>query len=86
MTDRHRLVRGPLRRPRLLVALLLVTLFGSASVLAASDASISVRARSGVDIDTMDPAFYRGNEEFNLDLHRGGVPPARGHRVPPRLR
>jgi len=68
MTDRQRFARGPSRLRHLLVALLLMALFGSASVLAVSDESISVRARSGVDIDTMDPAFYRGNEEFNLDL------------------
>ncbi len=68
MTDRHRLGRGPSWRPRALFALALAVLLGSVSVLAASDETIRVRARSGQDIDTMDPAFYRGNEEYNIDL------------------
>lgn len=31
------------------------------------DGELRVRARNGADIETMDPAFYRGNEESNLD-------------------
>lgn len=60
--------RAPSRRSLLPFVLALVALLVSASALAVSDATLTVRARNGVDIDTMDPAFYRGNEEFNLDL------------------
>ncbi len=66
MTDRHRLGRGPLWL--LLPLLLAFAVAFSASAQTASDQSISVRARNGQDIDTMDPAFYRGNEEYNIDL------------------
>ena len=68
MTDRYRLGRGPAWHARTIVVVLLSALFAGASVLAASDETLSVRARNGADIDTMDPAFYRGNEEYNIDM------------------
>lgn len=46
----------------------LVLLLGSAVAQDADPDTLSVRARSGIDIATMDPAYYNGNEEFNLDL------------------
>jgi peptide/nickel transport system substrate-binding protein len=60
--------RTPRRHRLLPLVLALTALLLIASALAVSDETLSVRARSGADIDTMDPAFYRGNEEFNLDL------------------
>lgn len=56
------------RRGMLPLVLALAALLVSASALANSDETLSVRARSGADIDTMDPAFYQGNEEYNIDL------------------
>jgi len=56
------------RRGLLPLVLALAALLVSASALANSDETLSVRARSGADIDTMDPAFYQGNEEYNIDL------------------
>lgn len=46
-------------------AVLLLVLAGSSAL--ASD-TLRVRARRGADIDTMDPAHYLGNEEYNIDL------------------
>jgi len=68
MTDRPRLATRVSRVLSVLVVLGLAALFGTASVLAAGHDTLSVRARNGADIDTMDPAFYLGNEEYNLDL------------------
>jgi peptide/nickel transport system substrate-binding protein len=58
----------PLRH---LVTLGLVVLMASLAAplaFAQSDETLTVRARNGADIDTMDPAFYQGNEENNIDL------------------
>jgi peptide/nickel transport system substrate-binding protein len=54
-------------------ALGVATMFALALLLnvplaAAQGDTLSVRARNGADIDTMDPAFYVGNEENNIDL------------------
>ena len=50
-----------------ILALLVLFVAGGTIAYAAED-TLRVRARQGVDIDTMDPAFYRGNEEYNIDL------------------
>ena len=68
MIERHHPGRRLSRLPCALFVLALAALLGSATVLAVSDETLRVRARNGADIDTMDPAFYRGNEENNLDL------------------
>ena len=54
-------------KKKLLSLMLLATLLLSGAM-AQGDGELRVRARSGVDIDTMDPAFYRGNEEYNVDM------------------
>jgi peptide/nickel transport system substrate-binding protein len=66
----HALVRRkPVRlwRWRALGALLVALALAASSAVAQTDATLSVRARNGEDIETMDPAFYSGNEEYNLD-------------------
>src|SRR5690625_946373 len=61
MTMRNRFVKT--------VALALsVALLTAGAALAQDGGELRVRARSGEDIDTMDPAFYIGNEEYNVDL------------------
>ncbi len=55
------------RLPLLLAALATAFMMVLSGALAQADDTLSVRARSGADIETMDPAFYSGNEEFNLD-------------------
>jgi peptide/nickel transport system substrate-binding protein len=64
-TERPRL---PAFRAVAVIAAALAALLASAPVLAQSDETLTVRARSGQDIDTMDPAHYRGNEEYNIDM------------------
>ena len=54
-------------RATAILAAALAALLASAPVLAQSDETLTVRARAGQDIDTMDPAYYRGNEEYNID-------------------
>lgn len=42
--------------------------FAGAPAVYAADDVLTVRARQGQDIHTMDPAHYLGNEEYNVDL------------------
>ena len=51
----------------IILALLVLFVAGGTLAYAAED-TLRVRARNGADIDTMDPAHYRGNEEYNIDL------------------
>lgn len=48
----------------LLTALLLLLSWGAAQ----GDDTLSIRARNGDDMVTLDPAFYTGNEETVIDL------------------
>jgi peptide/nickel transport system substrate-binding protein len=48
--------------------LVLALLTAGASAVAQGDDTLTVRARNGADIQTMDPAFYIGSEETNIDL------------------
>lgn len=59
--------RPPLLPPLPLAALATAFMMVLSGALAQADDTLSVRARSGADIETMDPAFYSGNEEYNLD-------------------
>ena len=68
MIDRHHPGRRVARGPHALFVFALAALLATATVLAASDETLSVRARNGADINTMDPAFYQGNEEYNVDM------------------
>lgn len=47
---------------------LLALLVLMAPAVAQSDETLRVRARDGADIETMDPAYYIGSEETNIDL------------------
>lgn len=47
---------------------LAAVLLTAGAAFAQDGSELRVRARSGEDIDTMDPAFYLGNEEFNVDM------------------
>lgn len=49
------------------VALLALGLGAGTVAIADNHDVLSVRARNGADIETMDPAFYAGNEEYNID-------------------
>ncbi|MDZ7799311.1 MAG: ABC transporter substrate-binding protein [Trueperaceae bacterium] len=62
---RHTSAISPTRP--LAVALLLLLALALSGAFAQADDTLTVRARSGADIETMDPAFYSGNEEYNLD-------------------
>ena len=54
--------------PRTLGALVALGMLLAAGLAFADEHdTLSIRARSGADIETMDPAFYLGNEEYNLD-------------------
>lgn len=52
----------------LFTTLLLAAALLLGSGFAQNDGELRVRARSGEDIVTMDPAFYIGNEEYNVDM------------------
>ena len=54
-------------RRRAITALIVSAALLLSGAQAQGDGELRVRARSGVDIDTMDPAYYIGNEEFNVD-------------------